>query len=111
MEAIRTIWSFVVLFGLVALAQLMGVALFFVVKSYQHFIAHFSGFVIPIFLSVGFCWYIYLYRYYRLHPDDHDGGQLFGAMGIMALVVTVQIIVGLTTQFGLHSRVQTCGSR
>ena len=111
MEAIRTIWTFVVLFGLLALAQLIGVSLFLVVKRYQHFVAHFSGFVVPIFLSVGFCWYIYLYRYYQLRPDDHCGGQLLGAMGVIALGVAVQIIVGLTAQFGLHSRLPTCASK
>lgn len=98
------------LFGLLALAQLIGVSLFLVVKRYQHFVAHFSGFLIPIFLSIGFCWYIYIYRYSQLHPDDHCGGQLAGAMGVMALGVAVQIIVGLTAQFELHSRGQSCAS-
>ena len=111
MEAIRTIWSFVVFFGALACAQLMGVSLFFVVRRYQHLIAHFSGFLIPIFLSVVFCWFIFIYRYYLLHPDDHDGGQLLGAMGAMAFAVVLQIIVGLTVQFGLHERVQTCASK
>jgi hypothetical protein len=111
MEAIRTVWNFVVFFGLLAFAQLLGVALFFVVKRCQHFVAHFSGFVIPIFLSIGFCWYIYLYRYYQFHPNDKDGGQLLGAMGIMTLAVALQIIAGLIAQFGLHSRVPTCASK
>ena len=111
MEAIRTIWSFVVLCGLLAFAQVMGVLFFFAVKRYQHFVAHLSGFVIPILLSVGFCWFIYIYRYYHLHPDDRDGGQLLGAMGVIAVAVTIQIVVGLTAQIGLHSRVVTCGSK
>ena len=111
MEAIRTIWSFVVFFGALACAQIMGVSLFFVVKRYQHFVAHFSGFLIPIFLSVVFCWFIFIYRYYLLHPDDHDGGQLLGAMYAMTFAVVLQIIVGLTVQFGLHERVQTCASK
>ena len=111
MEAIRTIWGFVVFAGILACAHLIGVSLFFVMKRYQHFVAHFSGFVIPIFLSIGFCWYTYLYRYYQFHPDDHDGGQLLGAMGVMTLAVAVQIIAGLIAQFGLHSRVPTCASK
>jgi uncharacterized BrkB/YihY/UPF0761 family membrane protein len=110
MEAIRTIWSFVLLFGLLAFAQLLGVLLFSRVKRYQHFFAHFSGFLIPILLSIGFCWMIFVYRYYHLHPDDRDGGQLLGALGIIALAVGVQTIVGLIAQLVLHSRNTTCGS-
>lgn len=111
MEAIRTILNFLVFFGALACAQLLGVILFFVVKRYQHFVAHLSGFVIPIFLSVVFCWFIFIYRYYLLHPDDHCGGQLIGAMGALALAVAIQVIVGLTAQLGLHEPVRTCASK
>ena len=108
MEAIRTIWSFSILFGTLAFTQVLGVLLFFQVKRYQHFLAHFSGFVLPIVLSVAFCWMVYIYRYYTLHPDDHDGGQLFGALMIILLAVGAQTLIGMIAQMILHAKVHSC---
>ena len=110
MEAARTIWSFSLLFGMLAFAQLLGVLLFFQVKRYQHFLAHFSGFVLPIVLSIAFCWMVYIYRYYRLHPDDRDGGQLLGAFMIILLAVGAQVLIGVIAQFTLHAKVHSCAT-
>ena len=108
METIRTVWSFLLLFGLLTFSQLLGILLFFRIKRYQHHLAHFSGFVIPIILSVAFCWMIFIYRYYRYHPDDRDGGQLLGAFMIIAMAVGAQIVLGVIAQIALHSKLRTC---
>jgi len=110
MEAIRTIWSFALLFGTLAFAQLLGVLLFFQIKRYQHFLAHFSGFVLPIVLSVAFCWMVYIFRYYRFHPDDRDGGQLLGALMIIMLAVGAQVLIGMFAQMALHAKVHSCSA-
>jgi hypothetical protein len=110
MEAIRTIWSFALLFGALAFTQLLGVLLFFRLRRHQHFLAHFSGFVLPILLSAAFCWMVYIFRYYRLHPDDRDGGQLLGALMIIMLAVGGQVLIGLLTQVTLHAKVHSCSA-
>jgi len=108
MEAVHTIWSFVLLFSMLAFAQLLGVLLFFVLKGRPHILAHFLSFVAPVFLSILFIWMIFMYRYYQAHPDDHDGGQLFAASLLMLLCACLQLIFGAMIQIALHSRAAVC---
>lgn len=111
MEAIRTIWSFVLLFSLIAFPQLAGILLFFRIKRFAHLLAHLLGFLIPIVLSVGFAWMIFIYRYYQAHPDDHDGGQLFGASIIILSVFCMQIVFGAIAQITLHAKINNCAGK
>jgi len=111
MEAMRTIWSFLLLFSLLAFAQLLGVLLFFRLKRLPHFLAHSLSFVAPILLSIVSEWMIFIYRYYQAHPNDHDGGQLFGASMIMLLSICLQLGVGVVVQVALHSRTGVCAKK
>ena len=111
MEALHTIWSFVLLFSLLAFGQLLGVLLFFVLKGRPHILAHFLSFVAPVLLSILFIWMIFIYRYYQAHPNDHDGGQLFGASMIMLLSICLQLGVGVVVQVALHSRTGVCAKK
>ena len=111
MEALRTTWSFFLLFSLLAFAQLVGVLVFFRLKRYQHLLAHLSAFSIPVFLVIGFCWMIFIYRYYQAHPDDRDGGQLLGASLIILFGAGLEILLGAVVQVALHARVQTCARK
>lgn len=111
MEAVQTIWSFVLLFSILAFPQLLGVLLFFLLKGRPHFLAHALGFLTPIVLSVFFVWMIFIYRYYQAHPDERCGGPLLGAFVIMLLSLVLQLALGVITQVALHSRTAVCASR
>ena len=109
MEAIRTTWSFLLFFGLLAFPQLLGVLLFFRLKRYQHFLAHASAFIFPMLLFVFLSWLIFIYAYFRRHPGyDPEGGQLMGFMFVVVFGGALQILGGLVAQLALHSRVGTC---
>lgn len=108
MEAVQTIWSFVLLFSLLVFAQLFGVLFFLLLKDRQHFLAHAVGFVVPLVLSIVFLWMILLYRYYQFHPDDRDGGQLFGASLIILFSACLQLVLGTIAQIVLHSKTDLC---
>ena len=96
---------------MLAFAQLFGVLLFLVLKGRPHFLAHFLGYIAPVPLSLFFIWLVYLVRYYQAHPDDRDGGQLFGALGLMVLSVFVQLVFGALTQNALHSKMGVCAKK
>lgn len=111
MEALHTIWSFLLLFSMLVFPQLLGVLLFFVLKGRPHFLAHSLSFVAPFLLSIVFIWMIYIYRYYQAHPDERCGGPLLGALGIMLLSVGLQFVFGTLAQLALHSRTAICARR
>jgi hypothetical protein len=108
MEAVHTIWNFFLLFALLAFSQLTGVLLFFRLRRFSHFLAHISGFIVPILLSVGFLWMIFIYRYYKFHPDEREGLQLMAAFYLMILAAIGELLVGAVAQIALHSRVKGC---
>ena len=108
METVQTIWSFTLFFGLLLFAQLFGVLLFFVLKGRPHFLAHLLSLSVPVLLSVVFLWMVLLYRYYQAHPNDHDGGQLYGAVLAMLLSGFLQIVFGTLVQIALHRRANLC---
>ena len=103
MEAVRTIWSFLLLFSVLAFAQLFGVLLFLRLKRHAHFLAHFLGFVAPVLLSLVFFWMVYIYRYYQAHPDESCGGPLLGGLLIMLFGAGLQLLFGTFAQITLHS--------
>lgn len=111
MEALQTIWSFVLLFSTLLFPQLLGVLLFFLLKGRPHFLAHSLSFVAPILLSILFIWMIYIYRYYQAHPDERCGGPLLGALLLMLLGVGLQLVFGILAQLALHSRTAICARR
>jgi hypothetical protein len=108
MEALHTIFSFVVLFSLLVFPQLFGVLLFFLLKGRPHFLAHALSFVSPVLLSILFTWMIYIYRYYQAHPDERCGGPLLGGVLIMLVSVVLQLVFGTLAQVALHSRTKLC---
>ena len=108
METVHTIWSFVLLFGVLAFPQLFGVLLFFLLKGRPHFLAHALSFVSPIVLSILFTWMIYIYRYYQAHPDERCGGPLLGGVLILLMGVVLQLVFGVFAQVALHSRSAIC---
>ena len=108
MEAVQTIWGFVLLFSVLAFPQLVGVLLFFLLKGRPHFLAHALSFVSPILLSILFTWMIYIYRYYQAHPDERCGGPLLGGVLIMLVSVVLQLVFGALAQVALHSRTVIC---
>jgi hypothetical protein len=110
MEAIRTIWAFVLLFGMFAFAQLLGVLVYFRVRRYQNFLAHSLGFLTPPLVYYGFSWMVFVYRYYEAHPDDRCGGQALGAAFIILSGTVTQIVFSLIAQIGLNKRVHPRGS-
>jgi hypothetical protein len=111
MEAVHTIWSFVLLFSTLAFPQLFGVLLFFILKGRPHFLAHALSFVAPVLLSILFVWMIFIYRYYQAHPDERCGGPLLGALVIMLLSTGLQLGLGAFAQVALHSRTAVCARR
>jgi uncharacterized BrkB/YihY/UPF0761 family membrane protein len=104
MEALRTLWSFLLLFCLLGFTQLFGVLLFFRLKVYKHALAHLGGFVAPVFLSIVFSWMMFIYRYYQAHPRDRCGGQLLGAFFIIILMGSAQVVIGSVVQTTLHNK-------
>ena len=111
MEAIRTIGSFLWLFGLLAFPQLLGVLLFFRLKRYQHLVAHALAFIFPLLLFVFLSWWILIYGYFRRHPgNDPEGGQLMGFLFVVVLGGALQILGSLVAQFALHAKVGTCAT-
>jgi hypothetical protein len=111
MEAILTIWSFLLFLGLLAFPQLLGVLLFFRLKRYQHFPAHVFAFIFPLLLFVFLSWLIFIYAYSRRHPGyDPEGGQLMGFMFVIVFGGALQILGGLVAQFALHAKVGTCAT-
>src|SRR3569832_140443 len=108
MEALQTIWSFVLLFSILVFPQLFGVLLFFLLKGRPHFLAHTLSFVAPVLLSIFFVWMIYIYRYYQAHPDERCGGPMLGALLIMLLSLVLQLVFAVLTQLALHSRTALC---
>ena len=108
MGALRTIWNFFLLFSLFSFAQLVGILIFFRLRQYQHFLAHFFGLFTPLFLYVAFSWLIFIYRYYQVHPNERCGGQLVAASMIILTGAALQIFCGVIAQLAIHNRVQTC---
>ena len=108
MEAVQTIWSFVLLFSVLAFPQLFGVLLFFLLKGRPHFLAHTLSFISPVLLSLLFVWMIFIYRYYQAHPNESCGGPLLGAVLIMLLSAGLQLVLGAFAQIALHSRTNIC---
>ena len=108
MEALQTIWSFVLLFSVLVFPQLFGVLLFFLLKGRPHLVAHALSFVSPVVLSILFTWMIYIYRYYQAHPDERCGGPLLGGLLIMLVSVILQLVFGSLAQVALHSRTRLC---
>lgn len=103
MEAVQTIWGFLLLFSVLAFSQLFGVLLFLRLKRHAHFLAHVLGFVAPVVLSLLFFWMVYIYRYYQAHPDEACGGPLLGGLLIMLLGGCSQIVFGTFAQIAVHS--------
>lgn len=111
MEAVQTIWSFVLLISVLVFPQLLGVLLFFFLKGRPHFLAHALSFVAPLVLSIVFVWLIYMYRYYQAHPDERCGGPMLGALMIMLVSVGLQVVFGTLAQLALHARSAVCTKR
>src|SRR6476660_6501671 len=104
MEALHTIFSFVLLFSVLVFPQLLGVLLFFLLKGRPHFLAHALSFVTPVVLSIVFVWMIFMYRYYQAHPDERCGGPLLGALMIMVVSAGLQLVFSTLAQLALHAR-------
>ena len=111
MEALHTIWSFLLLLALLAFPQLFGVLLFFLLKGRPHFLAHALSFITPILMSIFFSWMIFIYRYYQAHPNERCGGPLLGGLMITLVGACLQLVFGVLAQVTLHSRTAVCGPR
>lgn len=109
-ETLGIIWSFLLLFSIFAFSLLMGILLFFRMRRF-HFRAHLLGTLLPFVIYIFFTWLIYVYGFYRAHPNERCGGPLLGALGIIALGTFVLLAVSPFTQWLLHSNVQRCGDR
>src|ERR1043165_6575266 len=111
MEALQTIWSFLLLGTLVVFPQLFGVLLFFLLKGRPHFLAHAVSFVAPVLLSIFFTWMIFIYRYYEAHPEERCGGPLLGGFLVMLFGGCLQLVFGALAQVMLHSKTAVCAQR
>jgi hypothetical protein len=98
MEALSTFWNFLLLGGLIAFPQLLGVLVYFKLRPVHRWLGRVAGTLLPVILFIGFSWMIFVYRYYKLHPDDSCGGQLFGA--------SLLVLVGSAIEIGLSVVVQ-----
>src|SRR5262245_53784436 len=110
LEALQIIFSFLLLFSIFAFSLLMGVLLFFRLRRF-HFLAHFLGALLPLFLFVFFSWLTYLYGFYRAHPNERCGGPLLGALGIIALGTFVLLAISPFAQWLVHSNSRGCDAR
>jgi hypothetical protein len=108
MEAITTTLAFLRLISLLVFPQLLGVLLFLRLRSLHHLMAHLLGFLLPTISYIGLCWMVFIYGYYRAHPDDHCGGQLLGALGVISVGSAIHILCGLMVQGMTHGRSHTC---
>lgn len=109
-EALGIIWSFLLLFSIFAFSALMGILVFFRLRRH-HFLAHLLGTLLPFVLFIFFSWLIYVYGFYREHPDERCGGPLLGALGIMTLGTLVLGALSPLAQWLLHTSVEGCGPR
>lgn len=109
-EALQTTLNLFLLFSLFAFSVLMGVLLFFRLQRF-HSLAHLLGGVLPFVLFIFFSWLIFVYRYYRAHPDDSCGGQLIGALGIVSLGTVILLVVSPLAQWLVHVSSHSCSAR
>ena len=107
-EAFKILFSILQLLSLFMFAQLMGVLIFFRLRSLQHYLAHMTGILVPIGVNIVFCWIVFVLRYYRAHPDDRCGGQMLGALGIIVAGTALHLFFASLAQLALHSRVGRC---
>lgn len=111
MEAVHTVWSFMLLFSLLAFPQLLGVLLFFLLKGRPHYLAHALSFITPVLVSIFFTWMIFIYRFYQAHPDERCGMPILGGLVIMLVGGCLQFVFGALAQVALHSRTAVCARR
>lgn len=104
MEALNTIWSFVLLFSLILFAHLLGVLVYFKLERFHPWLARVAGVLVSVFSFIGFSWMIFIYRYYKHHPEDHDGGQLLGASLIIITGTVIEIVSGVVGLLLVHQR-------
>ena len=104
MEALITIWRFVLLFGLLVFAQLLGLLVYFKLERFNRWLARVVSVLVSVFSFMGFSWMIFIYRYYKLHPDDHDGGQLLGASLLMITGALIEIVASVIVLVSLRQR-------
>jgi hypothetical protein len=102
MEALSTIWNFLLLFGLIAFPQLLGVLVYFKLKPVHRWLGRIAGTLLPVIVFIGFSWMVFVYRYYKLHPDDSCGGQLLGASLFVLMGAVLEIVLGVVAQVLLH---------
>ena len=111
METVNTILSFLWLGSMLVFPQLLGVLLFFLLKGRPHLLAHSLSFLVPVVLTIFFTWMIYIYGYYRAHPDERCGLPLLGGLLIVLLSGCLQLLFGAFAQVALHSRTAICARR
>jgi hypothetical protein len=97
-EIFRITFAILQLLSLLIFAQLMGVLVFFRLRSLQHLVAHVSGILVPIGLNIGFCWIVFVLRYYRSHLDDRCGGPILGALDIIVAGTAVHLLLASLAQ-------------
>lgn len=107
METLHTIWSLFLFLGLLGVPQLLGVLVYFRVRKYNDFVAHFVGFLVPPLL--------FFYLAARIafssaaRQAGADGAEVCGTFaGMMSLAILLgaglQMIFGLMAQMMLHAR-------
>ncbi|HZI47766.1 MAG TPA: hypothetical protein VFD75_08200 [Pyrinomonadaceae bacterium] len=111
MEALHTIWGFLLLGTMLVFPQLLGVLLFFLLKGRPHFLAHVLSFITPVLFSIFLTWLIFIYRYTQAHPHDGCGMPILGGVVIMLFGGCLQLIFGAFSQVILHSRAAICARR
>ena len=106
MQTVLTLWRLLEMFGMISVPQLLGVLVYFRIRKYQDFLAHFVGFLVPPIL------FFYLSRVMLIATaqeiQSSEGrvcGTFLGMMVIMILFGTgVQMFVSLIAQLMLHCR-------
>jgi hypothetical protein len=111
METLHMIRGVVLLGTMLVFPQLLGVLLFFVLKSRPHFLAHALSFIAPVLVSIFFTWMIFIYNFNQAHPNERCGMPILGALVIMLVGGCLQIIFGAFAQVALHWRTAVCARR
>jgi hypothetical protein len=104
METLQTMWSFVSLFSIFAVPQLLGVLVYFRIRRFHRGLAHVAGFLLTT--ASFFCLFDFLLVYLpaKAHPDEKCGLPLMAAILMLLGGTVITIFLSLTIQVILRKR-------